>query len=206
MLEQTRSPSRFGSREHPSSRVRSWPEEVDGTWLGNPRLVGRADDFVRTCIAKHRGKPGGQAHADIAACSVRVLAEDVRSLGVENRWFWVTAASCQLAELLFAARSGGAFRDVRRPVGREAKAAFQGLLILRNAVFHPAHSSPDAGSGTPPIARLIDHLRGNAERALGDELARSWAFLAARPMATFAIRMLDSAAREHPDTKPLFRR
>jgi hypothetical protein len=162
----------------------------------------RADDWVRQCIARHRDKRG-RALEDICACSVDRLAGDVRSLGLDG-WFWTTAATCLLAELLFAARSGGTFRDMRAPADREAKVAFDAMLILRNATFHPAHSSRVAGAGEPHVARLVDHLRGNGEGELGDALAQSWAMLADRPIAVFAVRMLDAAARGHPDTRHLF--
>src|SRR5580700_6877174 len=118
--------------------MKAWGEEVDTTWLGDRRALRRADDWVRQCIARHRDKRG-RDREDISACSVDRLAGDVRSLGLDGRWLWTTAATCLLAELLFAAKSGGTFRDTRAPADREAKVAFDALRILRNAVFHPGH-------------------------------------------------------------------
>jgi hypothetical protein len=176
---------------------------VDATWLGDRRAVDRADAWVRGRLAHHRGKRG-RSREDIGAMSVDRLVADVRSLGVDGRWLWVTAATCLLAELLFAATFGGTFRDVRAPVDREGKVAFQGLLILRNVTFHPAHAASDAGSGVPHMTRFGEHLRGNGDAGLAHALAESWAAFAGRPVSSYAIRMLDAAARAHPDTKHHF--
>lgn len=183
--------------------MKSWAEEFDGTWLADERVRARADRWVREWIARHRSKRGRDKE-DVAVFGIERLAHDIRSFGHEGRWLWVTAAVCLVAELLFAARDGGVFRDQRVPHDRDAAVPFKALRILRNVTFHPAHSSPRAGSGEPHVLQLVQHLRENSEGDLADALAQSWAFVADRRMASFALRMVNSAPRQHQDTRRLF--
>jgi hypothetical protein len=175
--------------------MRSWGEEVRRTWLADPDRVWRADDFVRGELARHRGL-NPHERENVAAWSVERIVADVDAFAATNRWIWVTTGACLIAELLFAAKGGTIFRIDDGP----PSPALRALHILRNAMFHPAHARA-GGSGEPHVAQLVEHLRGNGEADLAEQLARNWAFLAERPIAAFAVRMLDGAAREHPNTR-----
>ena len=181
--------------------MKSWAEHFGSTWPADPDTVRRADDYVRYCLARNRDVPLA-VRQHVAPCSVEALVADIRAFAFDHRWFWVTAASCLLAELLLGAKRGGIFELDQRRGGKDP--GVKALHSLRNAVFHPAHSSKGAGAGEPHIAKLIDHLRGNLRDDLASELERSWAFLAARPVAVFALEMLNAAPRAHPDTMHLF--
>lgn len=175
--------------------MRSWTEEIRRTWLADPDLVRRADDFVRGELARHRGLSPHERE-NVTAWSIERIATDVDAFATTNRWLWVTTGICVIAELLFAAKGGTIFRIGDVP----PNPALRALHILRNAMFHPAHVH-SGGSGEPHVVQLVEHLRGNGDADLADKLERNWAFLAERPIAAFAVRMLDGAARTHPDTQ-----
>ena len=70
------------------------------------------------------------------AVGVSSLVSDIRSFGTEQHWFWASAAISLLAELMFAANSGGTFAN-----SKYSNLAVTPLRILRNA------TERDAGSG-----------------------------------------------------------
>src|SRR5260221_9929848 len=187
--------------------MKSWGEEMGETWLGEPSVVQGIDSFVRTRLVGHR-RLAAQRVEDVAACSVAGLVDDVKAFAAVNRWFWVTASACLLTELIFASKRGGIFQIDERRVSElapEERAVPTGLYRLRNAVFHPAHSAAGAGAGTPHVEHVVEHLRGISRHDLALSLERSWAFLADRPIAEFAVQTLNAAVRSHPDTRGLIR-
>lgn len=174
----------------------SWEEQVERTWLHDKSLVRELDSWVRTRLAAHRQLPP-QAHPDVVAAGVSILVADIRRFGTENRWFWASSAICLLVELVFAANVGGTFASLkRRPAEYASTFALAPLKILRNALLHPAHHCTNAGSGEPPVARLVEWLAENSEGPLAELLGRSWAALGSRGVAEFALRRLDTAGRD----------
>lgn len=173
--------------------MRSWLEEFSRTWLADRALAGELDQWVKARLAAHRSLPP-IAQPDVAPASVSTLVTDILSFGTSQRWFWVLAGVVLLSELLFAADIGGVFQqgaDRWPTLWPDIKP----LVILRNALMHPAHQSAKAGSGDPHISRFIEWLEENGEDQLANRLQTSWALLASRPVADLALRKLDSAGR-----------
>lgn len=172
--------------------MRSWKEQLDGSWLGDASSVRDLDSWVRGRLASHR-RLARAAQVDVVAAGVGALVEDVRSFGLDNRWFWASCAICLLAELVLAAEFGGTFGSRRR--GREviSPIVVTPLVILRNALFHPAHQSAAAGAGRPHVEQLVEWLRENSEAPLAERLAASWSVIGSREVAEFALRRLNVA-------------
>jgi hypothetical protein len=175
--------------------VRSWVEQVTRTWLQDESLVRELDSWVRTRLAAHRRLPP-KAYPDVVAAGVSALIADIRSFGTESRWFWASSAICLLAELVFAADVGGTFASRKRRTLELPTIALAPLVILRNALLHPAHQSWDAGAGEPHVARLVEWLEENSEGPLAQLLETSWAALGSRGVSEFALRRLDAAGRD----------
>jgi len=53
------------------------------------------------------------------------------------------------------------------------------------------------------MEKLIAHLEGNTEGELASALKRSWGTFAERPIAEFAVEMLNRAVMTHPMTERL---
>ena len=56
------------------------------------------------------------------------------------------------------------------------------------------------------MLRLVAHLEGNQEGPLGAQLKDNWAEFSGRPIAAFAVRMLDSAVKQDHDAGLVVRR
>ncbi len=123
-----------------------------------------------------------------------------------SQWFWVTATTALLAELIFCAKHDRTFREVSElPVDRDLAVPMRALYMVRNVAFHPAHIA-GSNAGEPHVLRLVAHLEGNQEGPLGAQLKDNWAEFGGRPLAAFAVRMLESAVKQDHDAGAVVRR
>jgi hypothetical protein len=154
------------------------------------------DERLRAWLAGFRDVKGPARQA-VVALTTDAAGAQIVALGQHNLWLWCTTAIALTGELLLCAQHGGIFsEEVEGQWDLPARINVRTLRLLRNATCHPAHQA-NVGSGTPPIERLVTHLR-NTEREespLAIELERSWSLLADRRVAEFALRKLDAAGR-----------
>lgn len=184
--------SNSGSRGARPEPIRSWEEEFSRTWLNDEELVLALDmAYVRPSLLSVRSLPISEGQS-VAPTSVQTLVSDVRRFGREHHWFWCTSALCLLTELILAARTGTTWKTAE--IDGDVRFLAEPLRLLRNACFHPAHQAPGS-SGAPPISEFIAWLEGNGEANLAERLAPNWAFLAHRPVASFALRKQDAVGR-----------
>lgn len=137
--------------------------------------------------------------------SVAALCQDLDGVNQARLWFMATCACALLAELIYGSETGGTFmasdedRRQKKAWKRTAEASAHtlrnSLRSLRNACFHPAHVTSDAGSGSPHIDNLADALRRWGEPQAADLLEKHYPFLRTSDVYVVALRMLDEVGK-----------
>lgn len=178
------------------STSRGWRQQLDDTWLGDERARTRLDAHVRRHLARHRGL-GAADLTSVVALTVDAAYGCLLDLGLRGLWLPCTTFVALTGELVLCAPLGSVLGD--EAIGRwprESRASMQALRLVRNAACHPAHQA-DAGSGEPPIRRLVRHIENSDPDAgeLGARLQAAWSFLGERQVAEYALRKLDAAGR-----------
>jgi hypothetical protein len=144
-----------------------------------------------------KGKHAAPPHSVLDFC------KDLEQVTQARLWFMATCACALLAELLYGSETGGTFlasdEDRRQKRKRAAETGAHtlrnSLRSLRNACFHPAHVTSDAGSGSPHIDNLADALRRWGEPQAADLLEKHYPFLRTSDVYVAALRMLDEVGK-----------
>jgi hypothetical protein len=176
--------------------LKTWRKSFEVTWLAKDEPVAALDGWVRRSLARHRGLDDPRALESVAPWSVEALARSIASFGDENRWLWCVTAMSLLQELIFCAEDGG-LDPAGVATDSDLRATITTLQAIRNAVVHPAFHRAKGGN-EPPMLRLIGLLEADDDAEVTElalRLPDDWSYLGERPLATYALRKLNSAGQ-----------
>lgn len=174
-----------------------WSTHWERTWLASSQATKDLDAKLAAIIGKHWDRVGAKA-SDVMLLRCEPTANAMRELGRSAEFaIHCTILLALLGELLLCAERGGILQDgavqvFANDVERENVA--EALRLLRNAVAHPAAASADHGEvAVVSFAEYVE--RSFPEETWASTLWQTPGQLATRPVAFFALRLVDQLGR-----------